>query len=299
MFKKILFLILIVLVASCKGTKYTTANKNTKPKPKTTATTPVKKPTQTKPVVNTNKSGSTEIKQSETLQSTSTTVVYAEVVKAYIEQFKEVAKDNMRQHGIPASITLAQGILESGAGNGRLAKEANNHFGIKCHTNWTGETITHDDDALQECFRKYRHASESFKDHSQFLTSRTRYNSLFKLTKDDYKGWAKGLRQAGYATDPNYPDKLIGIIERYELYKYDDEVLGNKTRIIEKPSEQQAQTQIASSTNTTSSGNTHKVSQGDTLYNISKRYSMTVDELKSLNNLADNTLSIGQILRVK
>lgn len=295
MFKRIIFLSLIVLVASCKGTKYTTTNKNTKPKPKTVATTPTKKPTTTRPVVNTNKP-TTESKQTETLQSTSTTVVYADVVKAYIEQFKEVAKDNMRQHGIPASITLAQGILESGAGNGRLAKEANNHFGIKCHTNWTGETITHDDDALQECFRKYRHASESFKDHSQFLTSRTRYNSLFKLTKDDYKGWAKGLRQAGYATDPGYPDKLIGIIERYELYKYDDEVLGNKTRVIEKPTEQP---QIASTINTTSSGNTHKVSQGDTLYNISKRYSMTVDELKSLNNLADNTLSIGQILKVK
>lgn len=295
MFKRIIFLSLIVLVASCKGTKYTTTNKNTKPKPKTVATTPTKKPTTTRPVVNTNKP-TTENKQTETLQSTSTTVVYADVVKAYIEQFKEVAKDNMRQHGIPASITLAQGILESGAGNGRLAKEANNHFGIKCHTNWTGETITHDDDALQECFRKYRHASESFKDHSQFLTSRSRYNGLFKLSKDDYKGWAKGLRQAGYATDPGYPDKLIGIIERYELYKYDDEVLGNKTRVIEKPTEQP---QIASTTNTTSSGNTHKVSQGDTLYNISKRYSMTVDELKSLNNLADNTLSIGQILKVK
>ena len=119
---------------------------------------------------------------------------------------------------------------------------------------------------------------------------------MFKLSKDDYKGWAKGLRQAGYATDPGYPDKLIGIIERYELYKYDDEVLGNKTRVIEKLTEQP---QIASTTNTTSSGNTHKVSQGDTLYNISKRYSMTVDELKSLNNLADNTLSIGQILKVK
>jgi len=295
MFKRIIFLSLIVLVASCKGTKYTTTNKNTKPKPKTVATTPTKKPTTTRPVVNTNKP-ITESKQTETLQSTSTTVVYADVVKAYIEQFREVAKDNMRQHGIPASITLAQGILESGAGNGRLAKEANNHFGIKCHTNWTGETITHDDDALQECFRKYRHASESFKDHSQFLTSRSRYNGLFKLSKDDYKGWAKGLRQAGYATDPGYPDKLIGIIERYELYKYDDEVLGNKTRVIEKPTEQP---QIASTTNTTSSGNTHKVSQGDTLYNISKRYSMTVDELKSLNNLADNTLSIGQILKVK
>lgn len=295
MFKRIIFLSLIVLVASCKGTKYTTTNKNTKPKPKTVATTPTKKPTTTRPVVNTNKP-TTENKQTETLQSTSTTVVYADVVKAYIEQFREVAKDNMRQYGIPASITLAQGILESGAGNGRLAKEANNHFGIKCHTNWTGETITHDDDALQECFRKYRHASESFKDHSQFLTSRTRYNSLFKLSKDDYKGWAKGLRQAGYATDPGYPDKLIGIIERYELYKYDDEVLGNKTRVIEKLTEQP---QIASTTNTTSSGNTHKVSQGDTLYNISKRYSMTVDELKSLNNLADNTLSIGQILKVK
>src|SRR5690606_31827821 len=116
--------------------------------------------------------------------------------KNYIEQYKETAKENMRTHGILASITLAQGILESGAGNGRLAKEGNNHFGIKCHKEWRGDVIHHDDDAAQECFRKYRHASESFTDHSLFLTSRSRYNDLFKLAKDDYKGWAHGLRKA-------------------------------------------------------------------------------------------------------
>ena len=139
---------------------------------------------------------------------------------AYINQYGDIAVEKMQEYGIPASITLAQGILESGAGQSRLAVEGNNHFGIKCH-NWTGETIHHDDDALQECFRKYTHAEESFRDHSLFLTTRDRYASLFLLEKTDYAAWAKGLKDAGYATDPNYPQRLIKIIEDYELHKYD------------------------------------------------------------------------------
>src|SRR5690554_6163744 len=206
--KKIFILAFVLFLASCKGTKYTTGKKTVSSKPKTERTTTPKKTTTPKSVTKT-----------ETLEATSTTTVTSNTVTQYIDLYQETAKSNMREHGVPASITLAQGILESGSGNGRLAREANNHFGIKCHTGWKGDTIFHDDDAAQECFRKYRHASESYRDHSLFLTSRARYNDLFKLKKDDYEGWAKGLRKAGYATDPKYPDKLIGLIERYELYK--------------------------------------------------------------------------------
>uniref|UniRef100_UPI00404891A0 glucosaminidase domain-containing protein n=1 Tax=Flavobacterium sp. TaxID=239 RepID=UPI00404891A0 len=193
----------------------------------------------------------------------------------------------MRSLGIPASITLAQGILESGVGKGKLAQTANNHFGIKCHTGWTGETIHHDDDAAQECFRKYKHPSESFRDHSLFLTTRTRYSKLFKLDKGDYKSWAKGLKGAGYATDVKYPDKLIGLIERYELYKYDNEVLSRDYN----PKNEQV---IVSDSN-----EYYTIQQGDTLYSLSKRFNLSVNDLKKLNNLSDNTISIGQKLKIK
>lgn len=138
----------------------------------------------------------------------------------YITMWKEVAVQKMKQHGIPASITLAQGLLESGNGNSMLARDANNHFGIKCHSDWTGQRVYHDDDKKNDCFRKYKDASQSFEDHSKFLL-RPRYAALFELKPTDYQGWAKGLRKAGYATDPNYPQKLINLIERYELHKLD------------------------------------------------------------------------------
>lgn len=140
--------------------------------------------------------------------------------RTYIEQFYPIAIRQQQLHKIPASIILAQGLLESGAGKGRLSVEANNHFGIKCH-NWSGNTIGHDDDEKNECFRKYQNAQESFEDHSQFLISRPRYQNLFKLEPTDYKGWAYGLKAAGYATDPSYPQKLISLIERYQLHQYD------------------------------------------------------------------------------
>lgn len=143
-----------------------------------------------------------------------------QLYNAYIEQFHSIATAQQRSHRIPASIILAQGLLESGAGRSKLATEGNNHFGIKCH-DWQGNKIYHDDDEQNECFRKYTHARESFEDHSLFLTSRSRYQSLFLLSPDDYKGWAYGLKSAGYATDPNYAAKLIDIIERYELYRFD------------------------------------------------------------------------------
>lgn len=139
----------------------------------------------------------------------------------YILLYKDIALEEMNMYGIPASITLAQGILESGNGNSSLAKKANNHFGIKCHKGWTGKTYHMDDDAEDECFRKYKNPYESFKDHSIFLSTRSRYAFLFDLEITDYNGWAKGLKKAGYATNPKYPQLLIKIIEDYELNQYD------------------------------------------------------------------------------
>jgi LysM repeat protein len=131
-----------------------------------------------------------------------------------------VAIEQMQRYGIPASITLAQGIFESGAGRSELAVKANNHFGIKCN-GWTGRRSYHDDDERGECFRAYDNAYESFEDHSKFLAERQRYRGLFNLKRDDYKGWARGLKAAGYATNPQYADRLIELIQLYKLYQYD------------------------------------------------------------------------------
>jgi len=135
----------------------------------------------------------------------------------YIAKYSDIAVRQQKLHGVPASITLAQGILESGAGNSFMAKRSNNHFGIKCHNNWTGDTVIHFDDGVNSCFRKYDKPEESFDDHSLFLVKGRRYASLFQLDPSDYKAWAYGLKNAGYATDPTYADKLIRIIETYEL----------------------------------------------------------------------------------
>lgn len=139
----------------------------------------------------------------------------------YIQQYKEMAIQEMKRAKIPASITLAQGILESDCGNSVLAKKSNNHFGIKCHNDWKGGRSYHDDDKRNECFRKYKSAYESFVDHSNFLTGRSRYADLFNLKITDYKGWAHGLKKAGYATDPSYARRLIKIIEEEQLYRFD------------------------------------------------------------------------------
>ena len=147
----------------------------------------------------------------------------------YIQTYKDIAMQEMRDHKIPASITLAQGLLESGAGNSALAREAKNHFGIKCHKGWTGKTYTMDDDEKDECFRKYSNAEESFRDHSEFLCGRSRYAALFDLDITDYEGWAKGLKAAGYATNPKYAQLLIDRIELYDLAKYDKIAFGQMT----------------------------------------------------------------------
>lgn len=146
--------------------------------------------------------------------------LFADAFRTYIETYSPIAIEHQQEYGIPASITLAQGILESSAGRSVLAKSGNNHFGIKCHKDWRGRTMYRDDDKPNECFRVYNTPEESFLDHSLFL-KRVRYQSLFSLEQTDYKGWARGLKKCGYATDPNYADRLITIIERYALYNYD------------------------------------------------------------------------------
>lgn len=139
----------------------------------------------------------------------------------YIDQYKDIAIEQMQRYKIPASITLAQGLFESGAGKSELTLQGNNHFGIKCN-GWTGRKTYHDDDRSNECFRAYDSAYDSYEDHSRFLASNTRYRSLFNLSITDYKGWAKGLKAAGYATNPQYAHKLIEIIQLYKLYQYDN-----------------------------------------------------------------------------
>jgi flagellum-specific peptidoglycan hydrolase FlgJ len=216
----------------------------------------------------------------------------ASAVDLYIASYADISMAEMRKYKIPASITLAQGILESGSGNGRLAKEANNHFGIKCH-GWKGKRIYHDDDRSKECFRKYRDPNDSYEDHSKFLTGRSRYAALFDLDEDDYKGWAKGLKKAGYATDRNYPKKLISLIERYQLYEFDRQVLKGSKAIAKKKKTSEPQkvpTKLVTSN--------YVVKQGDTLYSLSRRFGMTVEELRSLNGLKGNAINIGQTLKV-
>jgi len=154
------------------------------------------------------------------LFSANAQVRWNERYQQYIDQYKDIAIEEMHRWKIPASITLAQGLFESGAGQSDLARMGNNHFGIKCN-GWTGRTIHHDDDARNECFRAYDSPYESFEDHSRFLVSGQRYRSLFNLKTTDYKGWARGLKAAGYATNPQYADRLIEIIQLYKLYEYD------------------------------------------------------------------------------
>lgn len=139
----------------------------------------------------------------------------------YIDQYKDIAIEQMQRYHIPASITLAQGLLESGAGRSELTRNSNNHFGIKCNNNWTGRRTYHDDDAKNDCFRVYDSAYESYEDHSKFLSGNQRYRQLFQLKTTDYKGWAKGLKACGYATSPVYAEKLVEIIQLYKLYQYD------------------------------------------------------------------------------
>lgn len=230
---------------------------------------------------------------------------------SYIEEFKGVAIEEMNSAGIPASITLAQGILESGSGNSDLAKYANNHFGIKCTSDWKGKNYFRDDDQKNDCFRVYKDARESFRDHSEFL-KRKRYSFLFQLDKNDYKSWAQGLKTAGYATNPRYPDLLINTIEKYQLYQYDQpesekQKIAREDRVFseinqnipkEKAKFTPVETPPAGAKPILADG-TYTVVKGDTLYNIAKRFNLTVDQLKMLNEMTSDAIKLGQILKVK
>ena len=254
----------------------------------------------------------------------------------YIEKYKDEAVKQMRKHKIPASITLAQGCLESNNGNSELARKANNHFGIKCHNGWKGKGYTHDDDKKDECFRKYDSAEDSFTDHSYFLISGSRYNSLFDLKITDYKAWAHGLKAAGYATNPKYAQMLIDIIEEYQLYKYDTPQAYAEAKALAKEAkkaariekkrkrlekrlqkfnekyppkvaakhqpEQPQHNKPGNTTNVKPEGNgiIYVVKQGDTLYSISRKYGITVDDLYRNNpGIKANELKPGNGIRIK
>jgi len=220
----------------------------------------------------------------------------------YIERFKAIAIQEMNLYGIPASITLAQGLYESGSGNSELAKNANNHFGIKCTSDWKGKSYYKDDDNKNDCFRVYDRPEDSFRDHSNFL-KRKNYAHLFELDKNDYQGWAYGLKSAGYATNPRYPQLLIGIIQKYNLDQYDRpegtvQKIKREDRVLTQIDQNIGKANQDSIVQATPGNKLYTVQTGDTLYNISKRFGLTVDELKSLNSMADNNIKIGQQLVV-
>lgn len=221
-------------------------------------------------------------------------LLFANDTEAYIKKYRKTAIKEMRKYGIPASITLAQGILESGSGESRLAKKGKNHFGIKCTSDWHGRTIREDDDKKDECFRRYRRAKHSYRDHSEFIATKKRYAFLFEYDKRDYKAWAQGLKQAGYATNPNYPTLLINLIEKYNLDKYDKRGARRAIRKEERVENQEIEQNI----NTNNRYKTHTVQKGDTLYSIAKKYNIGVDELKKLNKKSNDSLYVGEKLRL-
>lgn len=277
-----------------------------------------------------------------------------ETVEKYIETYKDVAIREMKRKGVPAAIILAQGILETKSGKSDLVLRSNNHFGIKCKTDWTGMTVYHDDDARGECFRKYNSADDSYRDHSDFLSQRPHYASLFTLDKKDYKAWAHGLKKAGYATNPRYPSILISTIERYDLQQYTlqgleglpaDVAVEEKTTTPPQPetipqkdrksifaTKGTSLLAIAINNNISLSrlleynnldkdglleedkwlylskqepvpGNVeeplyHEVLPKEGLYAISRKYNVSVNELRSLNNLKSDNLRAGQKLLI-
>ncbi len=222
----------------------------------------------------------------------------------YVEKYKDIAIKEMLENGIPASITLAQGMLESDNGNSALAMYANNHFGIKCHgDDWKGETYIQDDDAKDECFRKYKIAEESYDDHSNFLKSKGRYAFLFDLRKTDYKGWAEGLHEAGYATDPSYADRLIKLIDDFKLYQYDR----MQEMAVDKHMKKKEEMQIVQPTTSSISASRKLflnnrikyivVEDGDTYYKIAHDLDMRLWQLHNYNETGKQTcLQVGDIV---
>ncbi len=233
--------------------------------------------------------------------------------QGYIDKYSDLAILEMKRTGIPASITLAQAVLESGNGNSTLAREANNHFGIKCHKDWKGKTIRHDDDRRNECFRKYNSVEESFRDHSDFLTGKGRYASLFELKPSDYKGWAKGLKKAGYATNPHYAHLLIKIVDDYNLTEYDN---GKKVRkktektepepvpveiVVDETESVFSEEKVVDPEDFTVSFSTGRIGQinkidfliirqGDTFKSLKKKYGIMKWELLQFNDLGKNVV---------
>lgn len=215
----------------------------------------------------------------------------------YIEAYKDIAIKQMKTHGIPASITLAQGCLESGDGNSFLASEANNHFGIKCH-GWNGQSVRRDDDAKNECFRKYKNAEESFNDHADFIRYRDRYAFLFDLEITDYKGWAHGLKKAGYATDPQYAQRLIKIIEDSQLYRYDEEGIQKSKQQDKYFPPSPAELQQIRALDPMERSSLYKYSQGRTLYVMNNVAYVLANEGDTYQSIAEEyQLFTKEILR--
>lgn len=224
----------------------------------------------------------------------------------YIEQYKDDAIKEMKRAGVPASITLSQGMLESGYGNSELARKAKNHFGIKCHSDWKGATFRMDDDAKDECFRKYRSVLDSYRDHSDFLTGKRRYAALFQLKITDYKGWARGLRKAGYATNPKYAKLLIDMIERYDLHQYDKKQKKRNRRSSKKeevPEDQDNRLEEEGDDDLeVTVGETHpilktkhwvkyvEVKKGDTYYSIAQKKQIKLSRLYKYNECNEDTI---------
>lgn len=216
----------------------------------------------------------------------------------YIAAYKEDAVKEMYLHKVPACITLAQGMLESGNGNSPLARNANNHFGIKCHKEWGGETYIMDDDSAGECFRKYNDVLESYSDHSMFLFSRSRYAPLFELNINDYKGWCYGLKAAGYATDPKYPQRLIELIEKYHLQ--DLNVMENTPKQ-DLPSRHVINGDL--SIREVYRFNHIKfviAKENDSFYKIANDFNLELDQILEYNDLSkDDKLSYGQKIYIE
>lgn len=236
----------------------------------------------------------------------------------YIDTYKDIAVAQMRSHGIPASITLAQGCLESGDGNSYLATEANNHFGIKCHTDWKGPSVYRlDDHEYKDCFRKYKKTEDSYDDHANFLRGRDRYAFLFDLEITDYKGWANGLKKAGYATNPLYAQQLIKIIEDYRLYEYDTK-MAEKAKVEKdilppSPAVLEALTQLKPSKNSplykysmnrtlyAQNGVAYVIAnEGDTYKAIGDEYNLFPKEILAFNDVkSDTSLRAGTVVYIE
>lgn len=218
----------------------------------------------------------------------------------YIDQYKDLAIEEMLRYDIPASITLAQGLLESGAGRSELAVKGNNHFGIKCH-GWTGRSVYHDDDEEQECFRAYDNARDSYEDHSKFLRSGKRYAFLFQLDRSDYKGWARGLKSAGYATSPTYANSLIKIIETYKLYKYDSARSYDKFMVAHQPKNVTGSMKQSLHTIKMCNKNYYVVARnGDTFRSIGKELDLSARKLARYNERSrKDVLQDGDIVYLK